>query len=80
MSDDTKALLDSIQMKVMAGRKREIETAKLLQSLHEGLQLIRDCETLAEAKSLAFVSQLKMTTHLHSQTQEMQVNAATPSS
>ncbi len=73
MTQDTiQKQLGKIENMVQKGREREIETANLLQRIHENLGSIRNTKTLGEAKSIAFVTQLHMTSLLHAQMDEME--------
>ena len=60
---------------IQKGREREIETANLLRRIHENLGSIQNAKTLGEAKSIAFVTQLHMTSLLFEQIGEMEKEA-----
>ena len=67
--------LDKVTDMIQKGREREIETANLLRCIHENLGSIRNAKTLGEAKSIAFVTQLHMTSLLFEQIGEMEKEA-----
>ena len=64
--------LDKITDMVQKGREREIETAKLVRRIHENLGSIRNAKTLEEAKGIAFVTQLHITSLVFEQVGEME--------
>ncbi len=64
--------LDKITGMVQKGREREIETAKLVRRIHENLGSIRNAKTLEEAKGIAFVTQLHITSLVFEQVEEME--------
>ena len=64
--------LDKVTDMIQKGREREIETAKLMKRIHENLGSIRNAKTLEEAKSIAFVTQLHITSLVFEQVEEME--------